>query len=103
MHRSIPAGKALRALAHRNGDAATFPDGVHPSLMATLVMATQLHEAIVGTSPVAADVTLDFALLPANAAVTPDVPMESQAQLKGQPKKTVVKADAMSAVIAAAK
>jgi hypothetical protein len=99
----VPAGKALRALAHRNGDAATFPDGVHPSLIATLVMATQLHEAIVGAWPVAADVTLDFAFLPANAAVKPDAPMESQAQRKGQPKKTVVKADAMSVVIEAAK
>ncbi len=99
----IPAGKALRALAHRHGAQATFPDGVHPSLMATLVMATQLHAAIVGAWPVPADVTLNFALLPANAAVTPDAPMELQAQLKGIPRKTVVKADAMSAVIAAAK
>ena len=46
-------------------------------------------------APWPADVTLDFALLPANAAVKPDVPMESQAQLEGQPKKIVVKADAM--------
>ncbi|WP_036169436.1 SGNH/GDSL hydrolase family protein [Noviluteimonas dokdonensis] len=99
----IPAGKALRALAHRNGDKATFPDTVHPSLVATLVMAAQLHEAIVGAWPQPADVTLDFALLPANAAVTADTPMESQEQLKGQPKKTVVKADAMAVVIDAAK
>jgi hypothetical protein len=99
----VPAGTALRALAHRNGTQSTFPDGLHPSLIATLVMATQLHHAIVGTWPVPTDVTLAFALLPANAAVTPDAPMESQAQLKGAPKKTVVKADAMSVVIAAAK
>lgn len=99
----VPAGKALRTLAHRNGNAATFPDGTHPSLMATLVMATQLHEAIVGAWPVPADVTLDFALLPARAAVVPDTPMESQTLAKGAPKKIVVKADAMSKVIAAAK
>ena len=99
----VPAGKALRALAHRNGDAATFPDGVHPSLVATLVMAAQLHAAIVGAPPVPADVTLAFALLPANADVRPDTPMEAQAQLKGRPKKAVVKADAMAVVIEAAK
>jgi hypothetical protein len=99
----VPAGSSLRALAQRNGDKATFPDGVHPSLMATLVMAVQLHQAIVGTAPQPVDVTLDFALLPANAAITPDTPMESQAQLKGHPQKVLVKADAIAATIAAAK
>ena len=38
-----------------------------------------------------ADVTLDFALLPANAAIQPDAPMESQAQLKGSGSPKYVK------------
>ena len=101
--RVVPAGTALRALARRNGEGATFPDGVHPSLVATLVMAVQLHQAIVGTAPQATDVTLDFALLPANAAIKPDAPMESQAQLKGSGNKVLVKADAIAATIAAAR
>ena len=99
----VPSGDVLRAWAKAHGDKATFPDGVHPSVAATLIMAIQFHEAIVGRAPQPVDVTLDFALLPANAAIKPDAPMESQAQLKGTPKKTVVKADAMSVVIDAAK
>jgi hypothetical protein len=98
----IPAGTALRALAQQNGDKATFPDGIHPSVLATLVMAVQLHEAIVGTKPQAVDVTLDFALLPANADIKPDTPMESQPQLKGDGKRVLVKSDAIAAAIAAA-
>ncbi|UHQ19943.1 hypothetical protein LVB87_01935 [Lysobacter sp. KIS68-7] len=97
----VPAGPALRAYAAKHGEAATFPDTIHPSLPATLIMAVQLHRAIVGNAPVPADVTLDFALLPARAAVTPDAPMETQPQLKGDGKKMVVKADAMALLIAA--
>jgi hypothetical protein len=98
----VPAGPVLRSYAAKHGDAATFPDTVHPSLPATLVMAAQLYRALVGTQPQAADVTLDFALLPARAAVKPDAPIESQAQLKGDGRKAVVKADAMAALIGAA-
>jgi hypothetical protein len=98
----VPAGPALRRHAAKHGDAATFPDGIHPSLPATLVMAAQLHRAIVGTAPTATDVTLDFTLLPANAAVNGDSPMESQSALRGTPRKVVVKADAMAALIDAA-
>jgi hypothetical protein len=101
--RVVPAGATLRTLAQRNGDKATFPDGIHPSVLATLVMAVQLHEAIVGAWPQATDVTLDFALLPANAAIKPDTPMESQSQLKGDGRKVLVKADAIAAAIEAAK
>lgn len=101
--RVVPAGATLRTLAQRNGEKATFPDGIHPSVLATLVMAVQLHEAIVGTAPQATDVTLDFALLPANAAIQPDTPMEAQPQLKGDGRKVLVKADAMAAAIEAAK
>ena len=99
----IPAGKALRALAQRNGDKLTFPDGTHPSLAATLVMAVQTYTAIVGAAPQPADVLLDFALLPANADVRGDAPMESQPQLKGATKKVLLKADAIAAAIEAAK
>ena len=82
---------SLRAWAKTHGDKATFPDGVHPSVAATLIMAIQFHEAIVGRAPQPVDVTLDFALLPANAAIKPDAPMESQAQLKGTKGKVVVR------------
>jgi len=98
----VPAGPVLRRYANKHGNEATFPDGIHPSLPATLVMAVQLHRAIIGTAPRATDVTLDFALLPVNAAVDAGSPMESQAALRGSPRKVVVKADAISALIDAA-
>jgi hypothetical protein len=99
----VPAGPALRAYAAKHGEEATFPDTIHPSVPATLIMAVQLHRAIVGTEPVPADVTLDFALLPARAAVQSDTPMETQPQLKGSGRKVVVKADAMALLIAASR
>lgn len=99
----VPAGPTLRAYAAKHGEEATFPDEVHPSLPATLVMAAQLHRAIVGAWPQAVDVTLDFALLPVRAAVKPDSPIETQAQLQGDGRKVLVKADAMQALIDAAR
>ena len=99
----VPAGPTLRAYAAKHGDEATFPDKVHPSVPATLVMAVQLHRAIVGADPKAVDVTLDFALLPARAAVKADSPIETQQQLQGDGRKVLVKADAMQALIDAAR
>ena len=99
----VPAGPTLRAYAAKHGDDATFPDQVHPSIAATLVMAAQLHHAIVDTWPAAVDVTLDFALLPVRAAVKADSPIETQAQLQGDGRKVLVKADAMQALVDAAR
>ena len=99
----VPAGHALRAYAAQHGQEATFPDKLHPSVAATLVMAAQLHRAIVGALPQATDVLLDFALLPVRAAVKPDAPMEAQAQLQGDGRKLLVKADAMQALVEAAR
>ena len=99
----VPAATALRAWAAHNSQAATFPDGVHPSVQATLIMAAQLFRAVTGAELQAADVTLDFALLPPMAAVKPDAPIEQQAQLAGDGRKVVVKADAMALLLHAAK
>lgn len=99
----VPAGSALRAWAASHSQEATFPDTVHPSLPATLIMAAQLYRAITRSQPHATDVTLDFALLPPMAAVRPEVPLERQAQFAGNGHRTLVKADAMAALLAAAK
>jgi hypothetical protein len=98
----VPAGSTLRAWAATHTSEATFPDKIHPSLPATLIMAAQLYRAITGNDAQAADVTLDFALLPPMAAVKPDAPLEQQAQLKGDGRKVVVKADAMKSLLEAA-
>jgi hypothetical protein len=98
----VPAGSALRAWASAHSQEATFPDKVHPSLPATLIMAAQLYHAIAGIEPTPADVTLDFALLPPMAAVKPDAPLEQQPRLQGDGRKVVVKADAMKSLLDAA-
>lgn len=99
----VPAGSALRAWAASHSQEATFPDKVHPSVPATLIMAAQLYRAITGREPQANDVTLDFALLPPMAAVRPEAPLEGQPQLAGNGHRTVVRADAVAALLAAAK
>jgi len=99
----VPAGSVLRAWAAAHSSEATFPDKVHPSVPATLIMAGQLYRAITGNDAQAADVTLDFALLPPMAAVKPDTPLEQQPQLKGDGRKVVVRTDAMKALLEAAR
>jgi hypothetical protein len=99
----VPAGSTLRAWAAKHPAEETFPDKVHPSLQATLIMAAQLHRALTGQDAQAADVTLDYALLPPMAAVKPDAPMEGQAQLAGDGRKLVLRADAVAPLLEAAK
>ncbi len=99
----IPAGSVLRAYAARYPQTPTFPDKVHPSLPATLIMAAQLYRAITGGDAQARDVTIDFPLLPANALVKPEAPIEGQRQLAGDGKRIVVKADAMAMLLDASK
>ena len=99
----IPAGSVLRAYAAEHPQTPTFPDKVHPSLPATLIMAAQLYRAITGSDAQARDVTIDFPLLPANALVKADAPMEGQPQLAGNGKRIVVKADAIAMLLGASK
>ena len=99
----VPAGSTLRAWAAAHSQEATFPDKVHPSVPATLIMAAQLYRAITGRDAQPVDVTLDFALLPPMAAVRPVAPLEQQPQLKGNGRKVVVKADAIASLLDAAR
>ena len=99
----VPLGSTLRAYAAKHPEASTFPDKVHPSLPATLIMAAQLYRIITGNDAQAADVTLDFPLLPANALIKPDAPLEQQPQLAGDGKRIVLKAEAIAPLLVAAK
>jgi hypothetical protein len=73
--RVVHAGDALWDLAG-HGQRATFPDGMHPSPAATVVMAAQLLQALTGTPP---------ARLPGSLPMltfdrpTPERPLETQA------------------------
>ncbi len=51
----------------------------------------------------AGDVTVDFPLLPPNALIKPDAPLEQQVQLAGDGKTIVIKAEAIAPLLLAAK
>ena len=99
----VPAGSVLRAYAAQHPQTPTFPDKVHPNLPATLIMAAQLYRAITGDDAQARDVTIDFPLLPANASINADAPMEGQPQLAGDGQRILVKADAIAMLLEASK
>lgn len=100
----VPAGSTLRAWARSQpADAPAFPDGVHPGLPASLVMAAQLYRAVAGEDARPHDLAIDFPLLPANALVKPDAPLESQAQLAGDGHGLLLKADALAPLLEAAR
>lgn len=98
----VPAGSTLRQFAARHSQAETFPDGAHPSTQASLIMAAQLYRALTGSDAQAVDLTIDFALLPANALVKPDAPLEQQPQLAGDGGRLVIKAATVAPLLEAA-
>jgi hypothetical protein len=99
----IPAGTTLRHYANQHGEKKTFPDGTHPSVPATVIMAAQVYRALVGSDAQAADITIDFWLLPPNAALQPAHPIESQPHLQGDGKRMVFAAAAVAPLLAEAK
>lgn len=99
----VPAGSTLRRYASRHSAETTFPDGVHPSPAATLIMAAQLYRALTGRDAQAADLRFDFALLPVRAAVRADVPLERQPQLAGDGRTLVLQAETLAPLLEAAK
>ena len=99
----IPAGSTLRSFATRHSQAATFPDGVHPSIQASLIIAAQLYRALTGRDAQAVDITIDVALLPVNALVKPEMPLEQQPQLAGDGNTVVIKAATLAPLLQAAR
>jgi hypothetical protein len=98
----VPAAAALYRFAAGRAPEEVLADGIHPSVAASLIMAAQLYAAIAGTPPHPADLLLDFPLLPANAMVLPDSPLESQPQIAGDGSRVVLKAGAVAPFYAAA-
>ncbi len=99
----LPAGAVLRAYAATHPQAPLFDAGFHTSLQGSLILAAQLYRAITGRDAQARDVTLDFPLLPPNASIKSNAPMESQQQIAGDGKRIVIKADALAPLLQAAK
>ena len=84
------AAGAIGAL-HKAVPATTpYPDGTHPSTLASLMLAVALYRDITGTAPAPQPLRLTAPLLPVNAAVSAATPMEAQSALAGDGKATVV-------------
>ena len=98
----VPAATTLYAFARGREPESILADGVHPSVEASLVMAAQLYASIIGQPAQAADMVIDFPLLPENALIHPDSPMETQAQIAGDGSKVLLKAAALVPLYAAA-
>ena len=88
--RVFDAAGALEALRKAQPDIKLYPDGTHPSTLASVMLALALYRDVTGTAPVAQDLRVTAPLLPVNAAVTADTPMESQPGLVGDGKSTVI-------------
>lgn len=98
----VPAAAALYRFAGDRKVEDVLVDGIHPSVQSSLVMAAQLYAAISGRAPQPADLLIDFPLLPGNAMVLPETPMEAQAQIAGDGSRVVLKAEAVAPYYAAA-
>lgn len=93
----VPAGRTLMEWSARDkGGSPAFIDGIHPSLPASLIMAGQVYRAVTGQDAQANDLRIDFPLLPANALVKADAPMEAQPQIAGDGSIVVLKAAALA-------
>lgn len=86
------AGRALQALRASQPGITLIPDGIHPSTQGALMLALALYRDVTGKLPSARALRITAPLLPVNAAVSPDRPMESQPTLAGDGTVTVVPA-----------
>ncbi len=95
------ANGVLRALSKAEPGIELFPDGVHPSIRASLMLALALYRDITGTQPIAKDLRVTASLLPVNAAISAVSPMESQSRLAGDGKIIVVPASLLDPLVKA--
>lgn len=98
----VPAGSTLRLFASRHSQLGTFPDGIHPSTQASLIMAAQLYRALTGHDAQAVDVVIDFPLLPVNTPINPGIALERQPQIAGDGELLLVKAATIAPLLQAA-
>lgn len=98
----VELGEMLRAQDKRQPSTPMFSDGIHASLEGAVMIAARLYRSIVGNAPKPLDLEVDFALLPANAAIKPEVPIEQQPQLAATGKSMRVPADSIAGLLAVA-
>ncbi len=95
------AAGAVESLRKAHPDSRPYPDGTHPSTMASLMMAVALYRQVTGNTPAARELKVNAELLPVNAAVSPASAMESQAALRGDGKVTLVPASLIAPLVKA--
>ena len=95
------AAGALEALHKAQPKVVLYPDGTHPSTQASLMLALALYRDITGVAPIARDLRVRAPLLPVNAAVAADAPIESQPGLAGNDAVTLVPASLLSPLLGA--
>lgn len=93
------AAGALEALHKAQPKAVLYPDGTHPSTQASLMLAVALYRDITGATPGPRDLRVRAPLLPVNAAVAADAPIESQTGLAGNGAVTFVPAALLSPLL----
>lgn len=78
----VPAGTRLRAYQQAHPDAVLFTDkDLHPSLSASVIVAASLYREIAGRPAQAADLRLDFPLLPPGSPMGDNLPLERNTAL----------------------
>jgi hypothetical protein len=95
------AAGAIAAMQKAMPDSTPYPDGTHPSTQASLMLAVALYRDITGSAPVARELRVTAPLLPVNAAVSADAPLESQAAFAGDGKATLVPASLLEPLVKA--
>lgn len=95
------AAGALVALRKAKPEIKLYPDGTHPSTLASVMLALALYRDVTGNAPVAKDLRVTAPLLPVNAAVSADTAMESQPGLAGDGKATVIPANLVEPLVQA--
>ena len=93
------AAAALQALRASQPGVELLPDGSHPSTQASLMLALALYKDITGRMPDAREFRIKAPLLPVNAAVSPERPLEAQPALAGDGKVTVVPANLVAPLV----
>lgn len=95
------AAGALIALRKAQPEVKLYPDGTHPSTLASVMLALALYRDVTGNAPIAKDLRVTAPLLPVNAAVSPASAMESQSGLAGDGKATVIPANLVEPLVKA--
>ncbi len=98
----LPAAEALFEFATTVPQDQVLSDRMHPTMAASTIIAAQLYAAVTGQPARAADLMIDFPLLPPESDVRDDVPMERQSQLAGDGSRFLVKADMLAPLFAIA-